>query len=160
MPYLPVASASIADLGCGTGSISVLLAEWGHSVVGLDISTQMIEIARNKAQTAGVSASFVHGGAAAPPLPSASFDVVLARHVLWALDDPAAALRRWAALLKSGGLMLLIEGQWSTGAGLPAAQSTRLVQNLRDHVEVQRLTDPALWGKRVNDERYLLISRS
>src|SRR2546423_1113305 len=95
MPLLPTAPASIADLDCGTGSLSVLLAESGHSICGLDISGEMIAIARNKAQTAGVSATFIQGDAAAPPLRPASFDVVLARHVLWALVDPAAALRRW-----------------------------------------------------------------
>jgi ubiquinone/menaquinone biosynthesis C-methylase UbiE len=159
IPLLPTVPSSIADIGCGTGSLSVLLAESGHSVCGLDISGEMIAIARNKARTAGSSAAFVQGDAAAPPLPPASFDVVLARHVLWALADPAAALRRWAALLKPHGSMLLIEGRWSTGAGLTAAESRRLVQECRDHVEIRRLADPALWGKRIDDERYLLISR-
>jgi ubiquinone/menaquinone biosynthesis C-methylase UbiE len=150
----------VADIGCGTGSLSVLLAESGSSICGLDISSEMIAIARSKAENAGVSATFIRGDAAAPPLSQASFDVVLARHVLWAMPHPAAALSRWVALLKPDGILLLIEGRWTTGAGLTAAESTQLVRGCRDHMEVRQLADPALWGKRIDDERYLLISRN
>jgi ubiquinone/menaquinone biosynthesis C-methylase UbiE len=160
LPLLPPAPSLVADIGCGTGSLSTLLAESGSSICGLDISSEMIAIARNKAENAGVSATFIRGDAAAPPLSQASFDVVVARHVLWAMADPADALSSWVALLKPDGILLLIEGRWSTGAGLMAAESTQLVRGCRDHVEVRQLADPALWGKRIDDERYLVISRN
>ncbi|MBO3744020.1 methyltransferase domain-containing protein [Actinoplanes sp. NEAU-H7] len=41
-----------------------------------------------------------HGDASRPPFRAASFDVVLARHVLWAMPDPAGALARWVVLLR------------------------------------------------------------
>ncbi|PZC47923.1 MAG: SAM-dependent methyltransferase [Chloroflexi bacterium] len=53
----------ILDLGCGTGGHSVLLAQQGYSVVGVDISASMLDIAREKASTAGLTseqASFIH----------------------------------------------------------------------------------------------------
>lgn len=46
-----------------------------------------------------------------------TFDVVLGRHVRWALPDATAALDCWMALLKPGGWLVLIEGFWHTGAG-------------------------------------------
>src|SRR3954451_936644 len=46
---LPAAPASVADLGCGTGSVAVLLAEAGHRVYGLDTSPGMLGMAREKA---------------------------------------------------------------------------------------------------------------
>lgn len=162
LPLMPSPQCLIADIGCGTGSLSVLLAQAGHSVCGVDFSAGMIAAAREKAEGAGVAVDFVKGDAATPPWPTASFDVVLARHVLWALDDPAAALRRWVELLKPKptGLLVLIEGSWSTGAGLPAAETARLVRATQRTATVQRLDDDTLWGKPVTDERYLLISRT
>ena len=156
LPFVP-AESSVADLGCGTGSLSVLLAKAGHDVHGLDLSEEMIKAARAKAS--GVSASFATGDAARPPYPKASFDVVLARHVLWALPDPAAALREWVSLLKPDGVLLLVEGRWSTGAGLTAAQTRSLVLGVRTEAVVTPLTSEDLWGRAIDDERYLLVSR-
>ena len=63
-PIVPPPPARIADLGCGTGSLSVLLAERGHSVVGVDVSPCMLERAEAKARRHGVDAAFVVGDAA------------------------------------------------------------------------------------------------
>jgi SAM-dependent methyltransferase len=159
VPIMPPAPASIADLGCGTGSLSVLLAEAGHDVRGVDLSGRMVEAAVRKARAAGVAATFEQGDAERPPHPTSSCDVVLARHVLWALPDPASALDRWTRLLRPGGLLVLVEGRWSTGAGLTAAACESLVLSVRQEAVVQGLDDPALWGRRIDDERYLLVSR-
>jgi SAM-dependent methyltransferase len=156
LPLMPPAPARVADLGCGTGSLSVLLAEAGHHVRGLDLSAAMLAIATRKAE--GLPAEFRQGDAADPPYPEASCDVVLARHVLWALPDPDAALARWVGLLAPGGLLVLVEGHWFTGAGLPSAECEAMVRRHRDHVTVTPLTDPALWGREVDDERYLVVS--
>jgi ubiquinone/menaquinone biosynthesis C-methylase UbiE len=156
---LPAAPAAVADLGCGTGTLSVLLAREGYAVTGLDFAPQMIRAARAKARAAGVSARFELSDAAAPTLPAASFDVVLARHVLWAMPDPDDALAAWLRLLLPGGLLLLIEGRWSTGAGLTAEEAGRAVLRHRADATITVLDDDALWGAPVTDERYLLVSR-
>ena len=121
---LPPAPAAVADLGCGTGTLSVLLAAEGYAVTGLDFAPQMIRAARAKARTAGVSARFELSNAATPTLPAGSFDVVLARHVLWAMPDTGAALAAWLRLLLPGGVLLLIEGRWSAGGSGPGAGLT------------------------------------
>jgi SAM-dependent methyltransferase len=157
---LPAAPARIADLGCGTGSLSVLLAEEGYAVEGLDLSPEMVARARAKADAAGVSVDLTVGDAQAPGLPPASYDVVLSRHVLWAMDDPALALDRWLALLASGGTLLLVEGSWSTGAGITAAQAAALVRETGRQADVRLLPEPVYWGKEITDERYLLVSAS
>jgi len=156
---LPAAPAAIADLGCGTGTLSVLLAAEGYAVTGLDFAPQMIRAARAKARAAGVGARFELSDAAAPTLPAASFDVVLARHVLWALPDTADALEAWLRLLLPGGLLVLVEGRWSTGAGLTAREAGQAVLRHRSDATITVLSDPALWGGPVTDERYLLVSR-
>jgi ubiquinone/menaquinone biosynthesis C-methylase UbiE len=159
LPLLAPASR-VADLGCGTGSLSVLLAEAGHRVDGVDLSQQMVDAATAKAAAAGVVATFVQGDASQPPLDGGSCDVVLARHVLWALPEPVVALRRWCALLRPAGTLVLVEGSWSTGAGLTARDCESLVREVRSDAEVRRLIDPSLWGREIDDERYLLVSRA
>jgi ubiquinone/menaquinone biosynthesis C-methylase UbiE len=156
---LPAAPAAIADLGCGTGTLSVLLAAEGYAVTGLDFAPEMIRAARAKARAAAVSARFELSDAAAPSLPAASFDVVFARHVLWAMPDTDDALEAWLRLLLPGGVLLLVEGRWSTGAGLTAQEVGQAVLRHRSDATISVLSDPDLWGAPVTDERYLLVSR-
>ena len=153
---LPHAPAAVADLGCGTGTLPLLLAEEGYDVTGVDFSPEMLERADAKA---GDRARFVAGDAADPPLARSRYDVVLCRHVLWALPDQPAVLRRWVDLLAPGGRLILVEGSWSTGAGLTAAQTLDLVQGLGREAELRMLPEAAYWGREIDDERYLVVSR-
>jgi hypothetical protein len=80
--------------------------------------------------------------------------------VLWALDDPAAVLRRWAGLLRPGGRLVLIEGFWGEEdpVGIPAVTLAEAVTQLAARVHTERLSaDPALWGRAVADERYAMV---
>lgn len=159
LPLLPEVPASVLDLGCGTGSLAVLLAEAGHHVQGLDASPAMLAAARAKSAAAAVMFGLVEGDAADPPFVAGCADVVLCRHVLWALPDPAAVVGRWSRLLRPGGRLLLVEGRWSTGAGLFAAACRDLVGQHGRSVTVRQLGgDSTLWGRDVDDERYLLVS--
>jgi ubiquinone/menaquinone biosynthesis C-methylase UbiE len=154
---LPPAPARIADLGCGTGTLTVLLADAGHRVDGLDFSPAMLAKARVK--TAGHSrVRLVEGDASDPPLPPATYDVVLSRHVLWAMPDPAEALRRWVALLRPEGVLVLIEGRWSNGFGLTPDQTLALVEDAGRRGRLTPLDDPVYWGRAIDDERYLVVS--
>ena len=158
LEHLPPAPATVADLGCGTGTLSVLLAQEGYDVRGVDLSPAMVERARAKADDVP-GATFAVGDASAPDLPAGFFDAVLSRHVLWALPDPAAGLRRWCDLLAPGGRLLLVEGRWFNGAGLSAADTTALLAGAQRSCEVRRLTEPVYWGRAIDDERYLAVSR-
>jgi SAM-dependent methyltransferase len=159
LPCLPPVPARVLDAGSGTGTLAVLLGEAGYDVTGVDVAPRMVERARAKAARAGVAAEFVVADAAHPPPAARPYDVVLCRHVLWALPDPGAALRRWVDLLAPAGRLVLVEGRWSAGGGLGAEELRRLVLRHRSEAEVLRLPDPALWGRPIDDERYLLVSR-
>jgi len=154
---LPPAPARVADLGCGTGTLSLLLAEAGYAVDGVDFSPAMVERARAKlAGLAGVTVA--EGDAYVPRLAPSSYDAVLCRHVLWAMPDPAIALSRWLDLLVPDGRLVLVEGSWSTGAGLTAAQTCELVAGAGLEPALTMLDDPALWGGTTTDERYLVTA--
>lgn len=178
--WLPAPPADVVDLGCGTGTLSVLLAGAGHRVVGVDLSIEMVARARAKADAAGVAASFHHGDAAAPPVPPRSADVVLVRHLLWTLPDPPQALADWSRLLRPGGVLVLIEGRWSAAGGsdggdheaelrrtLPwfggvdAETLSAAVRPWTADVVVHDLSGEAvLWGRAVDDERFALVART
>ncbi|MFG3156592.1 class I SAM-dependent methyltransferase [Streptomyces sp. NPDC048219] len=157
--WLPGRPADVLDLGCGTGSLSLLAAEQGHRVTGVDRSPAMVELARTK--LAGRDAAFLVGDAGAPPVGERSFDAVLVRHVLWTLPDPGRVLAHWRELLRPGGRLVLVEGVWGSVSpvGIPAGRLTGLLAPLGGQVRVERLSDdPSLWGKEVDDERYAVVA--
>ena len=154
---LPGPPARVADLGCGTGTLSVLLGESGYEVDGVDFSPRMVELAERKAE--GVPGlRFVQEDAFDPSLPRASYDAVLCRHVLWAMPDPALALARWLRLLSPTGRLVLVEGRWSNGAGLSAEQTVKLVQDAGRAACLTRMTSPSYWGRAITDDRYVVTS--
>ncbi|MFI8894231.1 class I SAM-dependent methyltransferase [Streptomyces paradoxus] len=157
--WLPARAGDVLDLGCGTGSLSLLASEQGHRVTGVDLSPAMVTLAREK--LAGRDAVFLVGDAAAPPVGEQRFDAVLVRHVLWALPDPARALRHWRGLLRPGGRLVLVEGVWGSVApvGISAERLTGLLAPTTARVSVERLSDdPLLWGGQVTDERYAVVA--
>lgn len=88
----------VLDVGCGPGSISIDLARRvgpGGSVVGIDMSAEVVEIARRAAKEAGVSNVRFRVGDAYDPAPGERFDVVHAHQVLQHLGDPVGALTAW-----------------------------------------------------------------
>jgi SAM-dependent methyltransferase len=154
MPPLP---ARVADLGCGTGTLALLLAAEGYAVDGVDFSPEMIRRAREKPPTGRVT--FAEADADDPPLEPGAYDVVLCRHVLWVMQDPAATLQRWLHLLAPAGRLVLVEGSWTTGAGLTAARTVELVESTGRQVELRMLPEAAYWGQEIDDERYLVVTR-
>lgn len=157
--HLPPTPASVADMGCGTGSLSVLLAELGYRVTAVDLSPAMIAHATKKAQAADYIIQFAVMDVFTPQLLPQQFDVVLCRHLLWALPDPAVALARWAELLRENGRFLLIEGFWHTGGGLHAAQTMAALPASFQSIVQNLSQNPLLWGGEVADERYIVAAQ-
>ena len=169
--WLPTTPSLVADLACGTGTMSVLMAEMGHQVRGIDLSSEMVRLAKAKSAPYGAAIEVAQADASEPPFEAGSFDVVFARHILWTLPNPTEALRRWAALLRPGGRMVLVEGRWGLEAadgrpdlpwraGVPSDELAAVVGELVGESVVVQLTDTVFWGREIEHERYLLRAMS
>ncbi|MCA0454993.1 MAG: methyltransferase domain-containing protein [Chloroflexi bacterium] len=158
---LPAGGGSILDIGCGTGTLSVVLAQLGYSVTGIDLSPNMVTAAQAKAEAAGYDIRFGVADAAFPPFAAGQFDVVLCRHILFMLPEIEKVLARWAALLKPQGRLIMIEGFWHTNVGLRPQQIVDALPKSIMTSRVQHLSEQAvLWGKPVEDERYLVVAQA
>lgn len=100
----------LLDLASGTGEIAMLSHELGYRVTGLDWAEPMLHRARAKAAAAGADVTFLQADAERTMLPPASQDVIVTRHLVWTLVDPAAAFAEWFRLLAPGGQLLIIDG--------------------------------------------------
>jgi ubiquinone/menaquinone biosynthesis C-methylase UbiE len=109
------------DVGCGTGFLAFRLAELGHAVTGIDLSPRMIEQARRKAAREGVRIDFRVGDGVAIDRPDQTYSLLVARHVIWNLPDPARGVAEWLRVLRPGGRMILIEGKWADNDALRLA---------------------------------------
>ena len=115
----------IVDVGTGTGVMALLLAEMGHTVIGVDISSEMLGRAREKALHSGLDVTFVEGNAAHLPFEAGTADVVFARHVFWTLPSPIKTLREWKRVARQGGIVAIADGWWNEPS--PAMRRRRAI---------------------------------
>ena len=103
---------NVADIGCGAGAQAQLWAELGHKVFGLDVNAPLIEIARQRAESAGLSIQYDIGSATELPYPDASMDVALLPELLEHVADWQGCLDEAIRILKPGGLLYLSTTNW------------------------------------------------
>jgi SAM-dependent methyltransferase len=111
-----------ADLGCGTGMVTSLLAEIvgpEGDVVGVDMSAAQIAQARARFSSRATNVSFVEASATDTGLPHATFDLVYCRFLLIHMPDPGQALREMLALLKPHGILVCEDGDLTTAGSEP-----------------------------------------
>lgn len=142
----------VVDLGTGSGRMLTLLGRKARMSIGLDLSQQMLNIARSNVAAAGLEkVELRHGDIFATRLPAQSADLVVVHQVLHYLSDPAAAVAEAGRLVEPGGRLLIVDfaphsleflraehqhrrlgfsdeemDRWLQDAGLEAASSTAL----------------------------------
>lgn len=102
----------VLDIGSGAGDVALTLAEFvgnDGAVVGVDVNAEILETARGRAETAGITnVEFIAGDARTLDLPD-DFDAIVGRLVLMYMADPGDALRQLATRLRPGGIVAFQE---------------------------------------------------
>jgi demethylmenaquinone methyltransferase/2-methoxy-6-polyprenyl-1,4-benzoquinol methylase len=105
----PVAGRRALDLATGTGDIAYGLASSGARVVGLDITTRMIELAIRKATERTAPCAFLVGDMLSLPFADRAFDLVTTGYGLRNVPNLDAAVDEIARVLTPGGLALSLD---------------------------------------------------
>lgn len=113
----PGFDGSVLDVGCGTGSTTLAYARRlgrGGRVVGLDISEPMLAAARERAERAGSTATFLQADAQTHPFAAASVDLILSRFGVMFFADPVAAFANLRRASRPGGALRFVA--WRSAA--------------------------------------------
>ena len=98
----PLGDKRILEVACGTGRFTVMLADRGADIVGMDISEAMLEQGRRKAAATGVEGelSFMQGDAGRIPFPDDHFDAVFAMRFFHLAPDPEGFIKEMRRVSK------------------------------------------------------------
>jgi len=100
----------VVDLGTGSGRMLTLLGRRARMSIGLDLSQNMLNIARANVAREGLErVELRHGDILSTRLPEHSADLVIVHQVLHYLPDPAAAVAEAARLVRPGGRLLIVD---------------------------------------------------
>lgn len=100
----------VLDLGCGPGFFSVLLANFGCQVIGIDYSDKMLEEARKNAEKFEVNIEFQKMDVQDLAFQDEAFDLIITRNVTWNLEKPVQAYKEIWRVLKNKGHLLNADG--------------------------------------------------
>jgi SAM-dependent methyltransferase len=110
----------VLDVGCGSGETTLLAAQIGHQLTGLDVSTSLLELAKARAAKAGLKGIDFFLGDASRMFIDPPFDLVMSRFGVMFFDNPAKAFANLAKLTRVGGRLVFVcwrsasQNQWVT----------------------------------------------
>ena len=100
----------LADIGCGTGSLTLELARFARRVIGIDLSKEMLRRAKDIAKERDVrNVEFRRADALKLPLESRGVDAVFCVMVLHFLPDPEGAIAELCRVTRRGGSVVLVD---------------------------------------------------
>lgn len=102
----------ILDTGCGPAFFTIILAQKGHIVTGIDGAEGMLERARANVQAAGVQAEILEMDCHQLEFTEDTFDLIVSRNVTHALRDHVQVYKEWQRVLKPGGVLLIFDANW------------------------------------------------
>lgn len=175
--------ARILDLGCGAGRTSIPLAEMGLQVTGVDLSAGMVEVAREQARLAGVSAEFEVMDSMGLQFAESSFDAVLYSYNGIELAPGRAGKRRvvgeaWRVLRPGGAFIFSTHSLFAVNAfvlhrlkgvllflagrllGLPVREQElgeRFIDDQDEEVKYLQVLPPSAWLRMLRDVGFEVV---
>jgi len=130
----------LLDAACGTGNLAVIAARAGCVVQGVDIATNLIAQARQRAHAEKLHVTYTEGDAEAMPYPDASFDMVVSMYGVMFTPQPERIVDELRRVTKPGGTIAL--ANWT-----PTGFIGKMFGVFRRHVPPPAgLPSPLQWG--------------
>jgi len=130
----------VLDAACGTGNLAVIAARRGCVTSGLDIASNLIAQARERAKKESLTIDYIEGDAEAMPYPDASFDVVVSMYGVMFAPRPERVASELQRVVKPGGLIAM--ANWTPGGFLG-----KMFAVFAQHVPPPAgLPSPLMWG--------------
>src|ERR1700738_4766944 len=138
LPVLP--GVRVLDVACGTGNSAIPLARRGAIVTGVDIASNLVQQARERAAAEGLVITFDEGDAEQLPYPDASFDMVVTMFGAMFAPRPELVAAEFARVLRPGGVLAM--ANWT-----PAGFAGQMFKVTARHVPPPPgIAPPVLWG--------------
>jgi len=154
------------EIGCGTGTNSIWLAQHGFAMTGMDISQTAIARATEKAAAAGVACNFIVGDFMVDQVPGAPFDFVYDRgclHIFEGVEDLSLFASRVGNVLTPEGMWHSLVGSTDgppRDTGPPRHSAAEIVTAVEPHFEILELTSTSFDSKNHRDVRaWVLVAR-
>jgi len=130
----------VLDAACGTGNLAVIAARRGCVTSGLDIASNLIAQARERARELSLNIDYTEGDAEDMPYPDASFDVVVSMYGVMFAPRPDRVVSELRRVVKPGGLIAL--ANWT-----PQGFIGKMFAVFSRHLPPPTaLPSPLLWG--------------
>lgn len=130
----------VLDVACGTGNLAIPLARQGAIVTGVDIASNLLIQARERAAAEDLTATFDEGDAEQLPYADASFDAVVTMFGAMFAPRPELVASEFARVLRPGGVLAM--ANWN-----PAGLTGQMFKVSSRHVPPPPgIVPPVLWG--------------
>ena len=142
MAHLPLPLGSqVLDVACGNGNLAMIAARHGCQVTGVDIASNLISQARDRATRAGLDILYREGDAEALPFESASFDLCASMFGVMFTPQPNLIAAELHRVTRAGGRIAL--ANWT-----PEGFIGKMFQVFKAHLPPPPagVPSPMLWG--------------
>lgn len=112
IPDIEKSKLNILDIGTGSGFFAIILKSLGHDVIGIDLSKNMVNSAKNVSELLGYDIKFSVMNAQELKFEDNCFDVIVSRNLTWTLPAVEKAYEEWYRVLKKGGQLINFDADY------------------------------------------------